>query len=81
MAIGFDVVVSGFEGFGIELAGSILSLTGTFYQASVFEDFEVLGDGGEGDIEGFGELVNGAFAGGESGEDSSPSGIGKGGES
>jgi hypothetical protein len=43
-----------------------------------FEDAEVLGDGGEGDVEGSGQLSDGGFAFGQPGQDGTTRGIGEG---
>lgn len=79
-AIVFDVGVGGLEGFGIKAAGAELGLAGAFNEASVFKDFEMLGDGGESDVERGRKLVDGAFAGRELGKDGPTGWISEGGE-
>ncbi len=46
-------------------------------QAGGFENAEMLGDGGEGHVEGGGEGFNGGFALGEASEDGAASGVGE----
>jgi hypothetical protein len=53
------------DAFGIELIETAGSLAGAGDEARVFEDFEVLGDGGAGDGELAGQLIDGDGAGGE----------------
>ena len=55
-------------------------MAAAFDQVGAFEDFEVFGDGREGDVEGCGEFSDGGFAIGEAGEDGTPRGIGERGE-
>jgi hypothetical protein len=49
-------------------------------EAGGFENAQMLGDGGEGEGERLGELGDGGFALGETGENGAAGGIGKGGE-
>jgi hypothetical protein len=46
-------------------------------QARGFEDAQMLGDGGERDVEGSGKFGDGSFAAGQPLENSAPCGIGK----
>ena len=85
--IGFPdaaVIFKPLGGFGeparVDAAGAALGVAAAGDKAGTFEDAEVLGDGGLGHREGAGELVNGGFAGAETGEDGAAGGIGERGE-
>ena len=57
------------EGLGGEAAGAPLGVAAALDEVGAFEDFEVFGDGGEGDCERLGEFGDGGFTIGESRED------------
>ncbi len=67
------------RGFG-EAAGAAGSVNAGEDEAGVFENPEVLGHGGLGDLEGLGELGDRGFAESETGEDGASGGVGEGGE-
>jgi len=70
----FDLVDGGFG----EPAGAPGSVDAADDEAGVFENFEVLGDGRLGHLEGLGEFGDGGLALSETGEDRAARGIGEG---
>ena len=63
-AAGFDPFLSDGEAFGLDAAGADAADFFGVDEAAFFEDLQVLDDGGEGDVERFGQMRNGdgAFA-------------------
>src|SRR6266702_3003424 len=64
----------------LEPAGPPLRLAPSRDQARAGKNFQVPGDGGKADVEGFCKLLNRSLSGREPGEDRAPGGVGEGGE-
>jgi hypothetical protein len=77
-AILLDPGVDGAERFGVELVDAVPTFAMFSHEVGVAEQAEVLGDGGAGDREGFGNLSGGLAAAAEEVEDGAAGGIGKG---
>ena len=73
-----EVFADGVEAGGVELVEAAVAVGGVGDEASLFEDFEVLGDGGAGDGKVFGELADGEWAAGEADEDGTAGGVAEG---
>ena len=69
------IFADGVEARGIELVEAAIADGFVGDEVSVFEDFEMLGDSGARDGEGFGERANGQGALGEAGEDGAAGGV------
>src|ERR1700712_3348756 len=70
--------VDGHQRLGLELARAPLCVAAARDEAGVFEDLEMLGDAGKGDVERLGKLRHRTLAEREFGEDGAPGGIGEG---
>jgi hypothetical protein len=73
-----EVFADGVESGGVQLVKATVAVGGVGDEAGLLEDFEVLGDGGAGDGEVFGELADGEWAAREAREDGSAGGIAEG---
>jgi hypothetical protein len=76
----FDPTGGFFQRIGLEMARSRLGFATARYQASSFQDLQMLGNGRHAHIERLGEISNGSVTGCEARQDSSARGIGQGGE-
>ena len=80
-AVLLDPGVDGAERFGIELVNAVTAFAMLADQMRAAQQAQVLGDGGTGDGEGFGDLSGGLAAAAEEIEDGAAGGIGEGLES
>src|SRR6266545_904692 len=76
-AIALEPLVGILERPRFEPAGAPLRLSRARDETGALQHLEVLGDGGQGHLEGLGQLRNGGFAGCQAREDSAPGGVGQ----